>query len=232
MPVRTCAQKLLGTNMCIASPAVIGLGIADVILTYQVFCPGGTCIPLNTALALSWVGVGIWAPLVTFFNGLFAVKMAGRCPEKSFLCLLSFFATFIFTPILIIIPALEVSYKFPTGPPPDSSTGRALFGIEVTIAVAGAVLFLHAFGILWLSCCCRECMHKHMVKGADQPQPLPQDLQGPSQLNALQSGVLLQQPYVYRLGNSPSGPGGNRYYGNYSNGNYQVPKEVLAGARW
>lgn len=62
---RVCLQKLLGTNMSIASPIVIGLGVANVILTYQHYCSNlNECSQLTDALALAWVSIGIWAPIV------------------------------------------------------------------------------------------------------------------------------------------------------------------------
>jgi hypothetical protein len=48
------------------SPFVIGLGIADVYLTYVLNCTSGCT--LSTALALTWVSVGIWAPIPVMYR--------------------------------------------------------------------------------------------------------------------------------------------------------------------
>lgn len=95
-------------------------------------------------------------------------------------------AAFIFTPALVVVTALELAYKNPSGPPqpsdPNYMQTRALFAIEITIAVVGFVLHLHAVGVLYIVCCCKSCLGKHMKAKPPKPQQQqPQQQQKPAE---------------------------------------------------
>jgi hypothetical protein len=51
--------------MAIVSPLVLALGIANIALTNQWYCPTypHKCNPLTTGIALTWAAVGIWASI-------------------------------------------------------------------------------------------------------------------------------------------------------------------------
>jgi hypothetical protein len=157
--------------MVIFSPITIGLGIADLALMQQFCVQSSLCTSLSDALALTWVAVAIWAPIPIFVNGIGAIWIAGRpFANNGWLCLLSFLNTIAFGPVIVIVTALELAKKFSAGVPSMNTitTGSppvniAMFGIEITIAVIGAVLFLHALAILYLNCCCVNCLHEEMA---------------------------------------------------------------------
>jgi len=175
--IRKCLLKFLGANMTIVAPLTIALGIADLILSREISCPLGVCGPLDTPTALGYVAVGIWAPIPIFFNGLGAIWIASRPnANNGWLCLLSFFNTIAFAPVLVIVTALEISTYLNTFPllrslsdlPTDKD--RAMVSIEITIAVVGGVLFLHALAILYLNCCCTTCLQEEMENRVPAPQ--------------------------------------------------------------
>jgi len=173
--IRKCLLKFLGANMTIVAPLTVALGIADLVLSIQAACVGGVCAPLDTVLALSYVAVGIWAPIPIFFNGLGAIWISNRPnANNGWLCLLSLFNTIAFAPVIVIVTALEVSTYLETLPQPVNLPALpqqlyAMVAIEITIAVIGGVLFLHALAILYLNCCCRRCLQEEM-EYASSPQ--------------------------------------------------------------
>jgi len=167
--IRKCVLKFLGANMVVVSSATVGLGIADLALTILVWCNQlsrcGT--GLTNSLALTYVAVAIWAPLPIFFNGIGAIWIADRPQANTgWLCLLSFLNTCAFGPVIVIVTALEITYKFPQSVVPPDQPSMAIYGVEVTIAVVGAVLFLHALAVLYLNCCCTSCMQEAMTQTA------------------------------------------------------------------
>lgn len=96
--------------------------------------------------------------------------------------------------------------------------------------------------------CCFDSQHGLAKKPASKEQqqipdaslgflgqyqkPAQPVLQGQPQLQLLQGGVQPPQAGVYRLGYYQAGAGQNLMNRYYNGGNYQVPREVLAGARW
>lgn len=200
LPFRSCLLKILGINMSLVSPLAIGLGIADIVLTYQLLCDNPSmreCPPLDTPQALTWVAVGIWAPIPIFLNGIAAAYYAGKpCRDTGALCVLSFMSAAIFAPALAVISALEVAFKFPDGPeiprPPPMMPGmtqppppspemmreakqvvEALFGIEIALAVIGGVLFLHAVGVFFYTRCCKTYLANQCEKTDSTVEIIP-----------------------------------------------------------
>jgi len=251
--------------MCLASAVTIGLGIADVTITFFNCNP----CPLSTPIALTWVGVGIWASIPVFINGIGAIWISGHLEaHKGWFCLLSFMSTIMFTTALVVISSFEVAQKFPSGLPSSPPTmNQVQFGIEIAIAVLGFVLHLHALLLFYYVCCCKQGCKKHEPEAATSKPSLPEPVQQQASQQVPQQP---QQPpndqqsdidrmniwSAYRFNNGPSGPAGppmpkpagnyyisgalpartqmgpGSYYGvGMGGGNYQMPRQVLAGGQ-
>jgi len=154
--------------MTIASLLTVALGIADLILSIQLVCPNGLCGVLTNKLALTYVAVGIWAPIPIFFNGIGSIWIASRPnANNGWLCLLSFFNTVAFAPVIVIVTAQEIVSVLNLIPGPVNISSfppkaQAMISVEITIAVVGGVLFLHALAVLYLNCCCTRCLQEEM----------------------------------------------------------------------
>ena len=55
--------RLIGGLIMIVSPITCGLGIADVILTYNKCRDDDPCHTLTMALVMTWIATGIWASI-------------------------------------------------------------------------------------------------------------------------------------------------------------------------
>jgi len=148
--------------------ASLALGVADVVYTYQTYMVGKSC-STNTSpaycnpnvLIFTWIAVGIWASVPVFIYGIIVLRHAGATVMRKSMCmeLLVFLCTFIFTPAMIVISAIEVwkgmnvFYWTANGLPTDDIVKAAL---PIAIAVLGGIEWLMCAIGLYYCCCCQH----------------------------------------------------------------------------
>jgi hypothetical protein len=240
--------------MAIASTLMIGLGIADVALTWYYFCEvKETCDTLTSALALSWVAIAIWASIPIFADAVGALYVSGYVVNhRGWLCLLTFQVAFIFAPAIVVVTCFELAKKFPDGVPGsgDDKEFRALFGIELVIVILAFVVDLHALLLFHYICFCEhKCPVKKTTKITKKsilkehqtaitidtpPACMPES---DCRLNAWSAYRWMSAPGPCH-GCKPSAPlhclspgatGAGNVYGVGMGGNCQAPKQLLAG---
>jgi len=183
----TIDWKTYGIILSLLAAASLALGVADVVYTYQTYMIGKSCSTNTTpaycntnVLVFTWIAVGIWASVPVFFYGLEVLRHSGAAVASKSMCmeLLVFLCTFVFTPAMIVISAIEVwkgvnvFYWTANGLPSDDTVKAAL---PISIAVLGFIEWLMCAVALYYCCCCQHTMASAstVVTSTNTYQPQP-----------------------------------------------------------
>jgi len=169
-----------GILLSLIAAASLALGVADVVVTYKTYMEGLNCLTYTTPsycdpnnLVFTWVAVGIWGSLPVFIFGVFAICKGSRPMQPiGHFDLLAFICTFIFTPAIIVLSAVEVYkgrniYYWTAANLQTDDLVKAI--IPIVISGLGLVEFIMCF-TAFLSVCCNSSSAGHMYGGSmDKP---------------------------------------------------------------
>jgi len=156
-----------GVILSLLASASMALGVADVVLTYQNYIKAQNCGSSSSSstasicnpnvLVWTWVGVGIWASIPVFIFGFVSVRNASKPQRHSCLEFFAFVCTFLFTPAMCALSAVEVwkgaGVYYWTYSSPLTSDDLVKAAIPLAIAGLGLVELIMCFFALCMTCC-------------------------------------------------------------------------------